>query len=293
MGGETTATGSNLTTSFDMTGTWNVKLSTTYTDGAGCFEKDILVSAQPSYTLDNSGSDTKCPSESVVLSFSESDIVSYSWDDDNSSSGPLTVSEPGTYTATYITDTGCEIVAPSITISNFPGLGLEALDGTIENDTIQLADGQLSVQLRIANSSTDIAWTIDGVNAGSNPTLEVSPSNPTAVVSVTATTADNCLETASVVVISGSFTPRESFSPNGDGLNDCWEILNSSILDDCTVYILDSRGSVIYEATGPFVEDCVWDGSANGKQVPEGVYYFVLKCSNSSDSQTGAILLAR
>jgi len=291
----TTSSESNIEQTFTETGNWTVRLSTTYPDGAGCFEKTITVSDEPSYAVNVSApGTTKCPSETVTLSLTETDIVSYSWDDTDGTSGPLEVTEPGTYTATYITDTGCELTAQE-TIENLPGLGLNATDATIENDTIQLAEGQFSVGLEIAGNATDISWTKDGVTEDGETanTYTLEADNPITVVSVTATTSDGCTETEQVVVVSGSFTPRQSFSPNGDGLNDCWEILNSSFLQECTVYVLDPRGRVIFQGETPFEDDCVWDGSANGTQVPEGVYYFVMKCSEGEENQSGSILLAR
>jgi gliding motility-associated-like protein len=121
----------------------------------------------------------------------------------------------------------------------------------------------------------------------------VTPSDPIIIVTVSAQTTEGCNETTEIVIISGSLTPRKSFSPNGDGLNDWWTINNSRVLQGCTVYIFDSRGATIFEATSPFADDQVWDGNYNGKPAPEGVYYFVMKCDDSSENQTGAILLAR
>ncbi len=52
-------------------------------------------------------------------------------------------------------------------------------------------------------------------------------------------------------------------------------------------------GANILVEDSPFANDEVWDGNFKNNPAPEGVYYFVLKCDDSAQNQTGAILLAR
>lgn len=63
------------------------------------------------------------------------------------------------------------------------------------------------------------------------------------------------------------------FSPNGDGINDEWKVSYSSIVDfEC--YIFDRYGHKLATLTDPSQG---WDGKRNGKVVPTGVYYYVIK----------------
>lgn len=59
-------------------------------------------------------------------------------------------------------------------------------------------------------------------------------------------------------------------TPNGDGLNDYFEVL---ALDnpDFRLIVYDRWGKVLYESLDPFV---YWDGTNNGKFVPAGTYYW-------------------
>ncbi len=133
----------------------------------------------------------------------------------------------------------------------------------------------------------------DNIDAPSEATVTITPSKPIVIVSVVGETADGCTEPTTITLISDTLTPMKSFSPNGDGLRDCWGIINSSILDGCTVYVFDTRGTNVFKGTSPFIDDCIWEGDFNGKNVPEGVYYFAMKCDDASDNQSGSILLAR
>lgn len=298
-----TLTGNNIDYTFSTTGSKVVRLITRYANGVGCSETNITVSAEPAYTADVSAPGiNKCPSEEVTLSFSETDILEYTWDDADNTVGALTVSAAGTYTATYITATGCEIVAPGITITNFPGLNLTADSPAIVDGELTLDPGQASVTLSIDNTVTNITWAVlngslsgTGVDGITTNQVVVSPATPSVTLQVTGTTSDGCTETEQVIISGGGIRPMKAFSPNSDGQNDCWSVINaSSVLGggDCTLFIMDSRGSIVYK-TNDFSDDCLWDGTYQGGDVPEGVYYFVLKCASGGDSRTGSILLAR
>ena len=313
------ATGSSnsLSHTFASVGAWKVRLLTEYTDGIGCnvLEKTITVSADPAYTLSQS-TVTKCFSDQTTISLTGASVGNgdtWTWDDiDATTDADLVTDVAGTYTATYTTNTGCETTTGSVVITDFDGIGVTATESTfkvselaqttVRRDTIIFAEDQTSVTLTAANSMT-FTWTSAKPNGDpttssdiDNPavaTVVVKPSAPTIIVTVSGQTLDGCTESTEIVITSGSFTPRKSFSPNGDGINDLWTINNSRNLDGCTVYIIDGRGATVLEATSPFIDDIVWDGNYNGNPAPDGVYYFVMKCADSEESQTGSILLAR
>ncbi len=319
----TSFSGNELTTSFSTVGTWEVRLNTVYTSassggvGIGCTAKTIAVSDLPDYAIeangvDNTGPITKCPSEDLTLGFSEvvsGDILSVTWDSLGTSvaANTLVINEPGTYNATYTTNTGCEETV-SLEIINHPDLGLAATDpdgaftNTIVEGEVELGDGQLSVTLSVDSDVTGTTWSIvpesgDATIEPNGNSLLVTPKTPTVSIQVIGTTTEGCDETEQLLILGGTFTARKSFSPNGDGTNDFWGIINGSVLTGCTVYILDTHGRVVFETTSPFNESGgesqIWDGNFNGTEVPEGVYYFVLKCDDSANNQSGSILLAR
>ena len=303
----TTLTGTSIDYTFATTGSKKIRLFSSDLNGVGCTEKTITVSAAPTsttYTVDISApavnitanSASKCPSESVILSFDDAGVDSYVWNDPLSTTGPLTVTVGGDYTPTITTTTGCEIAGQTISITDFPGLNLTSASPSIVDGVLEMNDGQISVDLSVDVTVVNPVWQITsgtGTISGSGSQISVLTSSPSLVVSVSGQTADGCDEVESVNILAGSAIAKKVISPNGDGNNDCWEIINSVILEACTVYIVDSRGANILSATSPFESDCIWDGTYNGKDVPEGVYYFVLKCADNSKSQTGSILLAR
>ena len=82
------------------------------------------------------------------------------------------------------------------------------------------------------------------------------------------------------------------FSPNNDGANDFWLITNIENYPDCILSVFDGRGMRVYEANGSALSGTGWDGVGTGGAVPDGTYYYVFGCPDSS-SVTGSVLIVR
>lgn len=92
--------------------------------------------------------------------------------------------------------------------------------------------------------------------------------------------------------IEGTLPAAGYFSPNGDGFNDTWEIQNVSLYSDYKLVIFATTGEIIFDKSANYTND--WDGTYNGEQLPDGVYYYFLQSnSNSSDIYKGTITLKR
>jgi|GEM_PF-5853900 len=77
-------------------------------------------------------------------------------------------------------------------------------------------------------------------------------------------------QTASIV----GLDPPTAFSPNGDGVNDRFEILGLERFPKSNIVVLDRWGKVVYQAN-PYGND--WDGrTLAGVALPEGAYYYAL-----------------
>jgi len=64
-----------------------------------------------------------------------------------------------------------------------------------------------------------------------------------------------------------------AFSPNGDGVNETWEIANIQDFPNAHVEIFNRWGSKIYDAYGYRNE---WNGIWNGNLLPTGTYFYVI-----------------
>lgn len=85
------------------------------------------------------------------------------------------------------------------------------------------------------------------------------------------------------------------FSPNGDGQNDTFVILNAENCEDCQLSIFNRWGDLVYESKA-YKND--WNGKSNaglkfiGKELPEGIYFYVFKTS-SGKKFNGKVTLKR
>jgi gliding motility-associated-like protein len=81
-----------------------------------------------------------------------------------------------------------------------------------------------------------------------------------------------------------------AFSPNGDGINDVWNIKYLETYPDCTVDVYNRYGQPVLSSKG-YAKP--WDGTINGSPLPEGTYYYVINPKNGRKPYTGAITILR
>ncbi len=79
------------------------------------------------------------------------------------------------------------------------------------------------------------------------------------------------------------------FTPNNDGINDLWELPEMNSWGDCNVKVYNRWGQLVYSMDN---YNNSWDGSSDGKNLPEGAYYFIIKTENSGNIQ-GTVNIVR
>jgi len=128
---------------------------------------------------------------------------------------------------------------------------------------------------------TDLLWSGSNINlldspSNLNPTVNTSSlTNATTLVYTLTVGNDGCVNTDEIeIVTSVPFKTFNSFSPNGDGVNDTWTIQGMERYPSANVKIFDRWGQLVFESTG---YQTPWDGTVNGKRtVPIGTYYYVI-----------------
>lgn len=105
--------------------------------------------------------------------------------------------------------------------------------------------------------------------------------------------ADGCyaFDTVNIRVIPNIVIPN-AFSPNGDGINETWSIPALAALPNCIVEVYDRHGRQVFSNRG-YTKD--WDGKYNGKPLPVGTYYYILKTNDGylKEPFTGSITILR
>lgn len=76
------------------------------------------------------------------------------------------------------------------------------------------------------------------------------------------------------------------FTPNGDGINDTWEISNIQMYPDAKIFVFNRWGQKLYEGDGTSE---YWNGEFRGKLVPAGTYFFVVYIGEGYNTYSGPL----
>jgi gliding motility-associated-like protein len=80
------------------------------------------------------------------------------------------------------------------------------------------------------------------------------------------------------------------FSPNGDGINDSWNITAIDAFDTSNVKIMNRYGEMVFESSG---YTKAWDGKYKNNDLPAGVYYYIIKLRADIKPVSGSVTLIR
>ncbi len=85
-------------------------------------------------------------------------------------------------------------------------------------------------------------------------------------------------------------TIPNAFSPNGDGINDNWQIRALESYPACKINVFDRYGQLVLQQTN---YNTPWDGTVKGKPVPVGLYYYVIDLGIANRVLNGSVMVIR
>jgi gliding motility-associated-like protein len=80
------------------------------------------------------------------------------------------------------------------------------------------------------------------------------------------------------------------FSPNGDNIHDKWVISNLADYPNAEVEVFNRYGQQVFRSTG---YGTPWDGRFNGKDLPVGTYYYVIRLNSGFAPMSGSLTILR
>ncbi|MBK0379407.1 PKD domain-containing protein [Mucilaginibacter segetis] len=108
---------------------------------------------------------------------------------------------------------------------------------------------------------------------------------------LTVTTANSCTKTDNIFVkVLKDLTVINTFTPNGDGINDKWNIPYLDNYPGSTVKIYNRYGETVYSSIG---YSDPWDGTFNGRILPAGTYYYIIDPKNGRKVISGNVTIIR
>lgn len=272
---------------------FSVKLTVSYSNGACATTnptpKTITVQNAPVPNIVSAGNKLSfCPGDSLRLEVTGS-FTSYSWNT-GATTQSIYVKGAATYSVDVTTATGCTINATrEVKLFNEPEVVITA-------EPTEVAEGQSAVLT--ATGLQNYLWEpADALSSASVPNPTATPL-VTTTYTVKGTDANGCKGEAIIELrvregsIYGKISPSKFFSPdNGDEFGRFWLVDRIEEYPGCQVSVYDDKGIKVHEAK-PYLND--WDGTFNGRKLPDGVYYFVIKCEGEATApKTGSITLLR
>jgi gliding motility-associated-like protein len=99
-------------------------------------------------------------------------------------------------------------------------------------------------------------------------------------------------DTVYVIVLRMPSIPT-AFSPNGDMVNDLWEIQHLDSYPGSTVQVFDRFGRMVYQSTLGYAKP--WNGKLFniGSDLPIGTYYYIIDPKNGRKQLSGSITILR
>ena len=288
-GNARSGTGESIIYEYPGSGSFNVTLTVNYADVLNCqdtFVNSIQIVSKPSIEVISSTDTTAiCPTADSLSLTATAGFVSYEWND-ASVDPTLWVSAAGTYQVIGTTNLGCTDTATTeITLFPLPDLLVEGepVDGIVRGDTAILT----------ASGGFVYIWDpYETLSDSVGDSLMAFPENSTEY-SIYSATIYGCIDSTTyyleVFPARGDPLPP-AFSPNDDGIDDMWVLVNSFAFSDCKLTIINRNGSTIFSVESGYDND--WDGTYLGNPLPEGVYYYIFECPDG-DTQSGAITLVR
>ena len=202
------------------------------------------------------------------------------------------IENDGVYTVTLyyrplgMTSLCSSTLAGTVSVTRYPGL--EILDKTDPREINK-------VRVKVVGGNpytgdTPYSITFNGSYENGESEYMLKPTDPTSrvvngrifkLVVVEAIDANNCSSTLTIEKEYMKSVPPDFFTPNGDGQNDGWDPDIYRSYPNLTVDIYDRYGRYIKTLRS----GQVWDGRYEGKEMPSGDYWYILRTHEDEDQQ--------
>jgi gliding motility-associated-like protein len=299
------ANGQHVTYSYTTAGTYQETLQSITADGCiGDTTKQIVVKPIPVLTVRSvvvcTGSDTTLSVENPTAG------AIYSWY--ATATGGTSIATGADFRITDVTanvdyyvqetsTTGCssEMTKVSVTVQSAipqPVVSVDSVGSNLVRFKWNAVPGATGYQVSLDGGSN---WSVPSSGA-TGLTHTVAGLQPLQTVTLMVKALSGCTEAISVpvsqqVLPDGVFIPN-SFTPNGDGLNDVLKVYGYKI-KELKLAVFNQWGEKLFESGD---QSRGWDGTYKGKVQPSGVYMYVCRMiltDGTTLDKKGAINLIR
>jgi gliding motility-associated-like protein len=269
-----------------MEGTYTVQVAANGCTSPATTTVEVLA---PIIPVTNIQSATICEGKSVQIEASGGS--SYLWTPSNGLSNPQAsnpIASP-TETTTYtvkVSNGGC-FATTEITINVNKNVTADAgRDQTIFTGQSAILNGKVS--------GDDFTYFWTPSDYLDDPTKLNPIATPTEDITYTLHTSSNLGCNNSIDEVFIKVYPKviipNTFTPNGDNVNDSWNIPFITSFPNSIVKVTNRYGQLVYQSNGTFK---AWDGKMNGKDLPPAIYYYSIYLNKDFKTYTGWVMLMR
>ncbi len=268
---------SSITTSSAGSYTLSLVSNLPNTDGTFCSQTSAAVplvsNPQPTVSIRQTINTSLCAGQTVSLAaVYTGGSVKWSTGETNDQ---ISITQSGHYTVTVTTAAGCQAdAATDVTFLPDPVFSV--------NDTTICTYKKQVVTLTAPAGFAAYSW-----NNGASTAQTYTVSQPE-TVSLTVTDANGCQATQQVKVSEqcGNVYIPNTFTPNGDGINDTWVI--EGLDETGTVKVFTRWGAEVYQNVG---YPTPWNGEFSGKKLAPGVYYYIVTAKSGTQKFSGSLTI--
>ena len=221
--------------------------------------------------------------------------------------GTSTYSSAGVYLDTLTSTAGCDSIVTSVVFmlptittntdvticsgSTYNFNGVSITDEGVYTATLTTAAGCDSVVvLSLFVTPPTSSYESVEICSNENYTFAGQNLNISGIYTDTLTTSSGCdsVLVLELSVLDCDFEISNILTPNDDGQNDTWKVSDVNKIFGCEVKIYNRWGELVYK-TNDYNNE--WGGTRNNELLPDGVYFYSIKCSDKE--YTGEINLLR
>ncbi|WP_316803007.1 PKD domain-containing protein [Pedobacter nototheniae] len=258
------------------------------------FSQEITLKPAPQLSFSDIGS--LCDNQAMVVITEASETSGYpgqgvftSDGDGMSADGNYNPKIAGTgthnITFTYTGDNGCvSSVTKSVQIFKSP-------TADAGSTLYVLAGGEIKIPAIAEGSDLTYKWTPSaGLSNDAVLNPIASPEKDTEY-QLEVRSNEGCTAISTVLVkVLEALSPPNTFSPNGDNVNDVWVIKYLDSYPNATVEIFNRNGNRVFFSNGYKIP---FDGNYQNEPLPVGVYYYVINPKNGRKTISGPLTIIR
>ncbi|MDB5022479.1 MAG: hypothetical protein JWP78_234 [Mucilaginibacter sp.] len=269
-----TSLSTNIAGSYTVT----IKSNQANTDGTFCSQTSavqiIVFNPPPAVSIEKIVRTTLCQGQTMDLK-AHYNTGSVKWST-GEKADQISVSTSGNYTLTVTSPAGCQ-TQTSIDVSFLPNPVLNI------NDAGVCVSSHKTAKLTAPAGLASYTWN------GQAGTETYVADHPQTVI-LTVTDVNNCQATQEIHITDDCPDVKipNTFTPNGDGINDTWVIAGLEYDKTALVSVFNRYGQQVYQSKG---YGTPWNGGSAGKKLQTGTYYYIITIKNGTQKYSGSVTI--